>query len=279
MENISDQNKVKNIVVKSATSFYWGMNLMEKNQRRAMFSVYSFCRKVDDIADSNESKKKKLDKLSSWVKKINLLYKNRTSDFLSRELLFAIRKYALIKKDFLDIIYGMKMDIIEKIIYPDQKKFFLYCDRVAGAVGCLSMNIFEINHIKSREYAKYLGRAFQLTNILRDLKEDSLLGRCYIPKNLILRFTSTDQRPEKIIKDSQIGNICCELKKITKENYEIAEKISKNFDKKKMKAPFLMKSMYETIFKKISMKDWDLEKKVKLSKIEKSLILIKFIFR
>ena len=95
-----DQKKIRDIVKKSGSSFYWGMNILEPLKKRAMFSVYAFCRIVDDIADSEKPNQTKMSELQDWKKKVNLLYNNKSSDFLSRELLFAISKFKLLKVDF-----------------------------------------------------------------------------------------------------------------------------------------------------------------------------------
>ena len=274
MSTISDQTRVKKIVAKSGSSFYWGMNILKEPQRRAMFSVYAFCRIVDDIADSKKTKNKKIHELNNWEKKIKLIYQNKTSDFITRELDHSINNYDLLEYDFISIINGMKMDVIEKIKYPPQKKIELYCDRVAGAVGCLSMNIFEINNEFARQYAINLGRAFQLTNILRDLKEDCHRDRCYIPYEIVSKFKLQDYTPKELLKSKKILKVCDELKKTTEYYYQKSNELSKKFSREKLKAPLLMKAMYLSIFKKICHKNWNVEKKVRLNIFEKIIIIL-----
>ena len=101
MQNIQteDQSHIKNIVKNSASSFYWGMNILENKKKRAMFAIYAFCRIVDDIADSNLSTRIKKKMLSQWRRNINLIYKNITSDKITRELLVAVSLFDLNKKD------------------------------------------------------------------------------------------------------------------------------------------------------------------------------------
>ncbi len=275
MTEKSDQNKVKQIVLSSGTSFYWGMNLLKNEQRRAMFSIYSFCRMVDDIADSKLNKNLKLKRLKEWKKKIHDLYKKISDGFLERELKYSISKYKLKKIDFLDIIEGMEMDINKKIVYPSRKNLELYCDKVAGAVGCLSMDVFEIRTRDSRKYAKLLGRAFQLTNILRDIHEDSLIGRCYIPRELIRKYININTNPKVLIEESKFKSVCKDLIDETERYYFLAGEISKKFDQTKLKAPKLMKAMYKEIFKKICSENWNMRKRVRLSKIEKIKIILK----
>lgn len=274
-----DQKKIRDIVKKSGSSFYWGMNILEPMKKRAMFSVYAFCRIVDDIADSEKPNQTKMSELQDWKKKIEHLYNKKPSDFLSRELLFAISKFKLLKVDFLSIIDGMKMDIIEEIRYPSNKTINLYCDRVAGAVGCLSMSIFGYHDKKARKYACSLGKAFQFTNILRDLKEDSLRNRCYIPLEIINKQNLIKLQPIEIIKDPRFKKSCNRMIEITLEHYKEAEKLSMNFNKKDIKAAVLMKEIYFSVFKKISNQKWDINKKIKLSKMEKIIIIFKLLIK
>ena len=274
-----DQKKIKDIVKKSGSSFYWGMNILEPMKKRAMFSVYAFCRIVDDIADSKKLNQTKMSELQDWKKKINHLYNNKSSDFLTRELLFAISKFKLLKVDFLSIIDGMKMDIIEEIRYPSKKIIDLYCDRVAGAVGCLSMSIFGYNNKTARKYAHFLGKAFQFTNILRDLKEDSLINRCYVPLEIINNQNLRKLHPIEIIKDPRFKKTCNKMITITKKYYKEADKLSMNFNKKDIKAAILMRNIYFSVFKKISNNNCNVNKKIKLSKIEKLIIIFKLLIK
>ncbi|MAH79021.1 MAG: hypothetical protein CMP41_03710 [Rickettsiales bacterium] len=279
MTIISDQKKVEKIVTQSGSSFYWGMKLLEKNQKRAMFSIYSFCRIVDDIADSNLKKKEKLKELQKWIKKIDLIYKSNPVDSLSRELYFTVKKFKLEKRDFISIIQGMKMDINEIIVYPSMKKLESYCDKVAGAVGCLAVCIFGLEGENKRKYAFALGRAFQFTNILRDLKEDSLRNRSYIPMELIKKYNLQKSKPEEILINSKVVSLCNNMRLMTKTYYNAADKLSLKFKKKNLKGPRIMQAMYFAIFKKICKSDWNISKKVKLSKIEKFLLILKIIIR
>ena len=143
-----DQKNVERIVKNSGSSFYWGMRCLPEKKKRAMYSVYAFCRTVDDIADDNKPinfKKKELDK---WIIKINSLYKRRfQKDSLLKELQFSIKEFGLEKKDFLSVIDGMKMDTKTKITFPSTKKLMAYCEKVAVAVGYLSIKIFEVEKI------------------------------------------------------------------------------------------------------------------------------------
>ena len=276
---INDQKVVKEIVKNSGSSFYWGMNILKSSRRRAMFAIYAFCRTVDDIADSELTFKKKNNLLKDWIKKIEKIYKGRTEDSLTRELKFSIKEYNLIKNDFLEIIDGMRIDSKENIVYPSRQNLENYCDKVAGAVGCLSICIFGINNkITGRNYAKYLGRALQLTNILRDIKEDSDRGRCYIFREA-LEKNNINMKPQHLIKSNKFNKVCEEISKLAEKYYVLANNESNKINDKALIGPEIMKNMYFKLFIKMKKNNWNFNQRIKLSVLEKLLVVFFTILR
>ncbi len=282
MQNIQteDQSHIKNIVKNSASSFYWGMNILEYKKKRAMFAIYAFCRIVDDIADSNLSIRQKKKMLSQWKRNINLIYKNITSDKITRELSVAVNLFDLNKKDFFSIINGMNKDTDKKIIYPSLRELEGYCDEVAGAVGCLSVSVFEIPNQKiARDYAINLGRALQFTNILRDLWEDCERGRCYINREIILSEKLQDLKPVELLGSTRFSFVFQKFLKQTLMYYKKVETLGKNIDKKKILAAEIMKSIYFEILKKINISVIKNKKKVKVGVYKKFFLILKEILR
>ncbi len=282
MQNIQaeDQSFVQDIVKRSASSFYWGMNILEYRKRRAMFAVYAFCRIVDDIADSDFAPNKKKKLLSQWKKKINSIYKGIANENITRELLLSINSFKLKKKDFLNIIEGMIKDTEKKIIYPNLKELEDYCDKVAGAVGCISVNIFEISDEKvARDYAINLGRALQCTNILRDLWEDNNRGRCYINKEIIKSEGLQNLEPCDVLKNEKFEIIFEKFLEQTLIYYSKVEKIKQKIDKKKILSAEIMKSIYCELLKKMTMHNFKNKKKIKIHPIKKLLLVLKEILR
>ncbi len=137
---VDDQIVVQNIVKNSGTSFFWGMKILNPQKKRAMFSVYAFCRIVDDIADDLKNINIKKTQLKEWKKKIEDIYQNKqVTSSIEKELKHSIKAYNLNKLDFFSIIDGMMMDAEKDIKFPTKKELNLYCDRVAVAVGYLSI--------------------------------------------------------------------------------------------------------------------------------------------
>ncbi len=170
----------------SGSSFYAAMRILPKPQREAMFAIYGFCRQVDDIADSPGPRDERRAALAEWRGDIEALYQGRPTP-LTSDLLQPMRDFGLEKADFLAVIDGMEMDVLGDIRAPSWSELDLYCDRVASAVGRLSVRIFGMDVKPGRDLAHHLGRALQLTNILRDLDEDAAVGRLYLPREALSR--------------------------------------------------------------------------------------------
>ena len=178
----------------SGSSFYTAMRIMPRAQRDAMFEVYAFCRKVDDIADSPGPRDQRLDQLKLWRQDIDALYQGSAVS-RAKSLVVPIRTFGLKREDFHAIIDGMEMDVVDDIRAPAWVKLDAYCDRVASAVGRLSVRIFGMEEKPGISLAHHLGRALQLTNILRDIDEDAEIGRLYLPREELHANGITDDGP------------------------------------------------------------------------------------
>ena len=169
------------------------MRILPREQREAMFQIYSFCRQVDDIADSDGPRPERLAALQQWRDDIDALYQGHPPARL-RDYVASVQEFDLKREDFLAIIDGMEMDVPQDIRAPDLATLDLYCDRVASAVGRLSVRVFGLAQDDGILLAHHLGRALQLTNILRDIDEDAGIGRLYLPREGLLHagITATD---------------------------------------------------------------------------------------
>src|SRR5215472_2983806 len=170
----------------SGSSFYNAMRILPRAQRLAMFEIYSFCRQVDDIADARGLRRERREELQRWRADIDALYAGNVVP-RTHGLLAPVRDFGLRREDFHAIIDGMEMDVLADIRAPDEATLDLYCNRVASAVGRLSVRVFGMGHQDGLALAHHLGRALQLTNILRDLDEDAAIGRLYLPKEALAK--------------------------------------------------------------------------------------------
>ena len=269
-------DNIQNIIKYPKSSFYWGMKILNKKRRNAMFAIYAFCKKEDSSADSNEINNKKKSKIKKLRKEINEIFKNNLNNNFDKTLKYYIDVHKINKKYFLDIIDGVEMDIDNIMVCPNKKIFNLYCYRVAGAVGLISLKIFKEYNVKSKSFGLHLAKALQITNILRDIKEDMSYGRMYIPKDILNNVGIKDKKINLIVKNKKFPKACEKLSELAELNFKLAEKELKFCSKKRLKSAILMMSTYKLLLKKLKKKGWnDLKDRVSLTKFEKIMIFFK----
>jgi len=175
---------------KSGSSFYYSFLFLSEPQRQAITALYAFCREVDDIVDNVHETDIARTKLDWWRQEIQRTYDGSATHPIGKALYTATMRYDLHIEYFMEIIDGMAMDL-EQFSYPDFTQLALYCHRVASVVGLLSVEIFGYQHRTTLKYAENLGMALQLTNIIRDIREDAERGRIYLPQDEMQRFNVT----------------------------------------------------------------------------------------
>jgi squalene synthase HpnD len=232
----------------SGSSFYLAMRLMPAEERDAMFAIYAYCRKVDDIADDGVgTRAERHARLEQWRADLAALYAGAPPPAV-RFLAPAVKQYGLRQEDFLSVLDGMDMDVAEDIVAPDLATLDLYCDRVASAVGRLSSKIFGMDEGPGFELAHHLGRALQLTNILRDIDEDAAIGRLYLPREYLEEMDCCRQMdPKAIINRPQIDGVCRRVAALAHSHYDAAQAILAARPKGRIKTPRLMGAVYSHI--------------------------------
>jgi phytoene synthase len=186
------------ITRKSASNLALAFILLPPEKRAAMSALYAFCRQVDDVADEDSAPvDRRRRELSEWREDVAAACDGREARFpVNRELAPYIAKYRLPFALFDELIRGVEMDL-EQLRYPDAGALERYCYRVASVVGLLSIEIFGYRDPACRTYADALGKALQLTNILRDVGNDASRGRIYLPLADLERFRVA---PEEILR-------------------------------------------------------------------------------
>jgi phytoene synthase len=171
----------------SGSSFYYSFRLLAPDRRRAITALYAYCREVDDVVDEVSDPNVARTKLAWWRTEVERIYDATPQHPVALALADAVRRYRLPKEHLLRVIDGMQMDL-ERTRYATFAELEDYCDHVAGVVGLLSAEIFGYEDARTRDYARSLGIAFQLTNIIRDVGEDARRGRIYLPEEDLDRF-------------------------------------------------------------------------------------------
>jgi presqualene diphosphate synthase len=248
---------VEHVVRGSGTSFYWAMRFLPPEKRQAMFAVYAFCRQVDDIADEPGEMESKQQALGGWRKEIEDLYDGIVGGPVTTALLRPVKKFALRKEDFLAVIDGMEMDAAECIRMTDRDELHLYCERVACAVGRLSVRIFGVPQPTGDLLASALGEAMQLTNILRDLKEDARRDRLYLPADLLRKYgVCLGSDANAMLHNNAIPDICEELAAMAALKFEEASALVAQCDRRHVRPAVIMMEVYRRTFERLNGRGW-----------------------
>jgi presqualene diphosphate synthase len=247
---------IRNRVEAAGTSFYWAMRLLPRERRNGMYAVYAWCREVDDIADGERPAAHKLAALAAWRDEIEALYDRRPSHLVARALHEPVLRYRLRREDFLSVIDGMEMDAREDIRAPNLATLDLYCARVASAVGHLSVHIFGDTSEAAHRVADSLGRALQLTNILRDLDEDARRGRLYLPREILHRHGVYNADPIGVLRHPALPAACRELAAIAETHFRDSARAMAQCRRRAMRPAAVMGAVYRATLQQLLRGEW-----------------------
>jgi phytoene synthase len=275
----ADIAQVTAMVRQAGTSFYYGMKILPAPRRDAMYGVYAFCRVVDDIADEAGEFEAKRAALDAWRHRIGAVFLGQTFDAITRTLQRAIRTYDLRAADFLAIIDGMEMDAGAPIVAPSLAVLDLYCDRVAAAVGRLSVRIFGDPGAAAQDVAHALGRALQLTNILRDVGVDAAQGRLYLPAEYLAE-AGVPADPQAALASPSLPAVCARVAAMAEQQFLAAEAAMALCDPRAMRPARLMAESYRPLLKLLRERKYDYtQPPVKLPKWRKLALAGRLLIR
>ena len=275
---VVDDTETDAAAATSGSSFYLAMRILPAAQRDAMYQVYAFCRAVDDIADSDLPRAERAAGLEQWRADIDACYAGAPRPSL-RALTRHIHTFHLQREDFHAMIDGMAMDAAADICAPDEDTLDLYCDRVASAAGRLSVRIFGMQEEPGRLLAHHLGRALQLTNILRDIDEDAGINRCYLPRELLALEGIATTTPHAVTDDPSLPRVCAKLVARARGHFAEADAIMDATPRNQVRAPRIMSGVYRCLLDRTVERGFDLPR-TKVSKPRARLlwILAKYAF-
>lgn len=261
---------VEAVVRRSKTSFFWAMRTLPEAKRRGMYAVYAFCREVDDIADEKGTFADKLARLDEWRGEIGRVYGGGPRHPVTWALAGPIADFGLRETDFLTVIDGMEMDAGDSVRIADMEALALYCDRVASAVGRLSIRIFGEPGEPGQRVAQSLGQALQLTNILRDLHEDAGRDRLYLPDRLLRAHGIPDGEADRVLAHPSLPAVCRALADLAEQRFDETDRALEACDRRRMRPAIVMMEVYRQLLKRLVARGWRrLDVRVKLSKAEK----------
>lgn len=264
------------ITRKSASNLALAFVLLPKAKRDGMTALYAFCREVDDVADEESVPvEQRRTQLAAWREDIRRACAGEPPSFpVNREIQPVIAKHQLPFALFDELIQGVEMDLDIKR-YETFAELEQYCYRVASVVGLLSIEIFGYRNPACRAYADYLGKALQLTNILRDVRTDAERGRIYLPLAELRRFGVT---PEEILRfeySDRFEKLAESIAARARHFYHLARQTLPQEDRRSMVAAELMGAVYWKLFRKLESKRFHVlgPKPTRLSKGHKLLLV------
>ncbi len=268
----------RRIARKSASNLALAFVLLPTAKRDGMSALYAFCREVDDIADTEANPvEQRREQLGAWRADIRRACGSETPRFpVNRELQDVIRQYHLPLEYFDALLDGVEMDL-DVNRYNGYDQLELYCYRVASVVGLLSIEIFGYQEAACKDYAVYLGKALQLTNILRDVRTDAERGRIYLPLSELARFKVSPEAILRLEYSSNFSNLADSVAQRARHFYRLARETLPASDRRSMVAAELMGSVYWRLLRKLERQQFDVfgPKVTRLSKAQKLALIFR----
>ena len=245
----------RTVVERSGTSFAMGMKVLPAPRRDGMFAIYAFCREVDDIADEPGAVDDKLRQLDGWRHEVDLVFQGAPTTKTGVALTETVGRFNPPQAEFVAMIDGMEMDARESMVGADWAKLDLYCRRVAGAVGLMSLPVFGTGGPVAERFAVTLGRALQLTNILRDVQEDAQRGRLYLPRESLVSAGLDPLAPDDALRRPELAVVCRTVAAEARATFDAADRLLNRIDRKAFRPALLMMGVYDALLRRLTKQD------------------------
>ena len=264
---------VHGVARSSRSSFYWAMRLMPSWRRAAMFAIYAFCRELDDIADGDATAAERASGLDAWRIEVERIWNGEATTPTGRALLEVRRDFPIARDDLLAVIDGVATDATGIVLAPSLAELDLYCDRVASAVGRLSVAVFGEHGDAGHDLAAHLGRALQLTNILRDVDEDAAIGRLYVPEEMLAEAGVRSRDPAAVVRDPVLPRACVALARKARTHFDAAAEALARCERHRVRPAAVMMVSYRTLLDRMERRGWQHRSpRMRLGRLEKLLI-------
>jgi presqualene diphosphate synthase len=258
------------------SSFSWAMHLLPVQRREAVYALFAFCRELDDIADGEASRSLKETLLLNWRNEIAHLYAGRPRNAVTLGLNKAIHLYGLRCHDFLAVIDGAEMKARSDIRAPSFAQLDHYSECVAVAVGRLSVRIFGDETPAGERVAAELGRALQLTNILRDLAADAKRHRLYLPRELLHAHGIFATTPSWVLARPALPDVCRDLAVLAERHYAAAAEAITACPRSTMRPVTVLLGMYRALLHELLARGWQkLDEPVQIPSWRKLALLLR----
>ncbi len=263
---------------KTGTTMFFGMRLLPKAKREALYTLIAWARHLEEVVESplNDDEKKQI--MDGWRREFdNIFDKKVPATDIGRRIYKNCLRFKLPKKEFLNMLDSVSENVYNPLQAPTMKKLTGYCRGVGGMAGSLSLRVFGCqDESMIKELSTSMGTALQITNILRNIKEDANNNRLYIPQELLLKAGIDSTDPKTVLVDKNLVYARQELAKIASENYKKAYEIVDTLDKTTKKPLRLILDIYKKYFDIMDNRGWEIiSPKPEVSKIKKIHLLTK----
>ena len=254
---------------KSGSSFYYSFLFLPEQQRQAIMALYAFCREVDDTVDEISDENVARTQLEWWRQEISQTFKGQATHPVGKALQIALQHFDLHEEYFMEIIDGMEMDL-NQFRYLEFKHLALYCHRAASVVGLLSVEIFGYKDRNTLKYAENLGMALQLTNIIRDVREDAERGRIYLPQEDLMQFNVKEQDLLNLKSTPEFIKLLKFQTTRAKQYYQQAMQLLPDTDRYTQRTGLIMAAIYQATLDEIERDNFQvMEHRVSLTPVRK----------
>ena len=265
----------RNITRREAKNFYYAFLTLPATKRRAIYAAYAFCRHCDDSVDEAISTNAKLKALTELQINLDLTYSGNASSPVYVALADVAQRYAIPQDYFQEIIIGVKSDLV-KDRFQNFEELKGYCYSVASVVGLICLHIFGYEDDTAKEYAVDLGLAMQLTNIIRDVREDLDMGRVYLPQDELVQFGYTEKDLKNGVRNEAFIELMQFQSQRARKYFEQGFKLLPYLSRRSRACPAVLGALYSNVLDRIEASDYDvLESRVALSAPQKVVITAK----
>lgn len=266
---MTPQQYCRDKAAKSGSSFYYSFLFLPTRQRDAIMALYAFCREVDDAVDEISDPSIAAQTLAWWREEVHRSFLGNATHPVGKALTTTLQDFALHEEYFHEIIDGMEMDLTQHR-YPAFKHLALYCHRVASVVGLLSAEIFGFTDRNTLKFAEKLGLAFQLTNIIRDVREDAERGRIYLPEDEMQQFGVSTQSILLLQQTDALTKLLAFQAQRAEHYYQQAMQLLPDQDRYHQRTALIMAEIYRTTLQEIANENFPvMQQRISLTPIRK----------
>ncbi len=269
------------LVRKSQATLFWCMQSLPKAQREAIYTLYAFCRHIDNVIDGHLLDKEKKEVLKAWEQELENIYDKKVpATDIGRKIYKNCMRFKIRREDFSEILNCALLDFPQPLQAPDYNTFYRYCHGSSEIPAYLTLHIIGgMEEEKMRELAQNFGRAMQLTNILKDVKEDALAGHLYAPKELLNQAGIMTSDPIAAVTDKNLIAVREQLAKMAACSFDKAFSLMEGGDKKKTRPLRFVLHIYKRYFDIMQNRGWEImSPKPAIGKMDKLAIAIDTIF-